>query len=465
MISAIAAFAADGLGMGMEGGIPWDIPEDRQRFKEMTSGCIVVMGRRTFDSLPLRPLPRRRNVVVTSRSLGGHPSMKGVDAVSLEEAKSIVRMATFTPVFIAGGEGIYSAMMPLVNTVYATLVFGRHRYDTYFPARALEGFAIADVGQRMVSITGVRYQNVTYRRQAVPRPLPEDAYLGLLRETLRASSIRSDRTATGTLSVFGKQVRLDLSRGELPMLTTKMVPWRSIVAELLWMLRGSTDTTELSKAGVTVWDANTSRAFLDRRDLQHYQEGDMGPMYGFVWRHAGAEYGGCKKSYMGLGTDQLDRVLTQLRRDPFSRRIVLTSYHVPYLEQGCLHPCHGLVAQFYVHEDEAGRQLLSCHMYQRSQDLFLAWSFNSTAYAILTHLLAAKADMIAHELIVSYGDVHLYVDHMEQAFTQLSRPVLPPPILRMSPSVTIKNWDALSVDDFELAGYAHHPKLPAPMSL
>lgn len=476
-VSIIVAFAANGLGIGHAGRLPWDIPEDLAHFRELTAGSALIMGRRTYDSIPKAPLPGRATFVATRAvDLLGQDA-PGSDDTSVEFCGSMAgalrgARRTGRPVFVAGGADAYAHFLPLADVVYATLVYQDNPHaqcDTFFPAEGLTGFRIAEAGPRLRSARGgCEYQHVEYRRHSGPlaAPLPECAYLDLVRDLLARGSRRGDRTGTGTLSAFGRQVKLDLSRGELPLLTTKAVPYKAVVRELLWFLRGGTDARELARQGVRIWDGNTSRAFLDARGLAHYDEGDIGPMYGFVWRHAGAEYAGCGADYAGQGHDQLAEVLRLLREDPFSRRIVMTTYHVPYLEQGCLHPCHGLVAQFYVDEDaETGQRWLSCHMYQRSQDTFLAWSFNAVGYALLTHVLAAKAGMRARELTISYGDVHLYADHVELAQQQLARAPLPPPLLRLSPAVRDKAWEELALEDFELVGYAHHPRIAARMSV
>lgn len=479
-INIIVAFAANGLGIACDGHLPWHIPADLERFKSLTMGNMVIMGRKTYDSLPAacRPLPGRQTIVVTCTPAKSVSTQPGVTYVDMEGA---IELALYTvsvgsSVWVAGGEEIYRAFMPLADAVYATLVWPKQPpakpYDKVFPAMSNDGvafgdaFQIADASPRQWCDTGLcHYQYVTYtRRPDGSPPTAEYAYLGLLTELMQAP-LRTDRTGTGTHSMFARQVRVDLSGGELPMLTTKAVPWRAVMAELLWFLRGCTDAKQLSAQGVHIWDGNTSRQFLDNRGLPHYKEGDIGPMYGFVWRHVGAEYKGAAADHMNTGFDQLAQVERLLREDPFSRRIIMTTYHVPYLEQGCLHPCHGLVAQFYVEEDTDGTRWLSCHMYQRSQDTFLAWSFNATGYSVLTHLLAARNGMKAKELVISYGDVHLYADHYDAAVEQLARPPLPPPLLRLSPNVAKKAWEELSMEDFELAGYAHQPRIAARMSV
>lgn len=192
---------------------------------------------------------------------------------------------------------------------------------------------------------------------------PEEQYLSLLREILDQGVARGDRTGTGTLSVFGRAMRFDLRGGLFPLLTTKRVFWRGVVEELLWFVRGSTDANELAGRGVRIWDGNGSRAFLDAAGLGHRAVGDLGPVYGFQWRHFGASYSTAGADYRGKGVDQLADVVEQIRNDPQSRRIVLTAWNPAALSEMALPPCH-MFAQFYVARGE-----LSCQMYQRSADM------------------------------------------------------------------------------------------------
>ena len=307
------------------------------------------------------------------------------------------------------------------------------------------------------------HERVVYERvvNETPKFESERAYLDLLRELLVAP-LRVDRTGTGTHSVFGRQLRFDLSNGALPLLTTRFVSFRLVVTELLWFVRGSTDSKELEARGFGIWKGNSSREFLDARGLHHLREGDIGAAYGFQWRHFGAQYKGCDASHGGEGVDQLQAALDLLRTDPFSRRICLTAWNPAALRNMALPPCHSCFVQFYVDNDGRG---LRCHMYQRSVDCYLGLAINIPSYALLTNILAAMSGLEARELIISTGDTHLYDDHMEQAATQLQRPPLPPPLLKLSDKISQKSFAELTEDDFEISGYLHHPALRAPMSV
>lgn len=295
----------------------------------------------------------------------------------------------------------------------------------------------------------------------------EHSYLNLLRDIINEGHYRKERTGTGAFSVFGRQMRFDISES-VPLLTTKFVGYRSVLLELLWFLQGNTNSKALEEKGVTIWRPNTSREFLDRIGRTDCAEGDCGPMYGFQWLHWGAAYNGCNENYDGQGINQLDEVLELLKNDPFSRRIIMTTYNVADRHKGVLYPCHGLLVQFFVTEKKNDRgdieRHLSCHMTQRSWDTFLGAAYNIFSYAALTYLIAAKVGMKPCELIISSGDTHLYSNHIEQAQLQLTRTPYPFPRLVVNPEVASKDWKEIAVEDFTLVGYLYHPSIKADMS-
>lgn len=291
----------------------------------------------------------------------------------------------------------------------------------------------------------------------------ETAYLTLLDTILKEGRQRSDRTGVGTLSLFGKSLRFDISE-TVPVLTTKFVPWKSCIRELLWFLRGATDAAELQAEGVRIWDGNSSRAFLDGRGLHRLPEGDIGAGYGFQWRHFGASYRTCKDAYDGEGFDQIAYIIRELKNDPFSRRLFMSAWNPADLDNMALPPCH-VSAQFYVEEDDRGRKLLSCQMYQRSVDTFLGCPWNIMSYSVLTHLLARICDMHPKELIMCLGDTHIYTNHVDQVKEQLSRNPFPFPKLHIDPSVKTKPLHEITIKDFALVDYQHHPAITAAMAV
>jgi thymidylate synthase len=261
-------------------------------------------------------------------------------------------------------------------------------------------------------------------------------YLELLRRILDEGAKRRDRTGTGTLSIFGYQMRMRLGDG-FPMLTTKKLHLRSIVYELLWFLSGDTNIRFLNEHGVTIWDE-----WADAR-------GELGPIYGRQWRSWPAPD--------GRAIDQLADVLRGIRETPESRRLLVSAWNVGELEKMALPPCHVLF-QFYVADGK-----LSCQLYQRSADVFLGVPFNIASYALLTHMVAQVCDLEPGDFVHTFGDAHLYLNHVEQAHLQLTREPRPLPTLRLNPEV--HDLFAFRFADVEVTGYDSHPHIPAPIAV
>ncbi len=269
-----------------------------------------------------------------------------------------------------------------------------------------------------------------------------EAYHELLRDVLENGEARGDRTGTGTLSVFGRQARFDLRKG-FPCLTTKKLHLRSIIHELLWFLKGETDTSYLKENGVTIWDE-----WAD-------EHGELGPVYGKQWR--------AWETTGGRAVDQIALLIDDLKGNPHSRRHIVSAWNVGEISRMALPPCH-LLFQFYVHEaSNGGRPGLSCQLYQRSADLFLGVPFNIASYALLTHLIAQVCDYEVRDFVHTFGDLHLYQNHLKQAELQLSRQPRPLPDLWVNPEV--KSIDDFRFEDIRLDNYDPHPHIKAPVAI
>jgi len=277
-------------------------------------------------------------------------------------------------------------------------------------------------------------------------------YLDLLDLILTTGKMREDRTGTGTVGVFGHQMRFDLAEG-FPLLTTKKLHLRSIIHELLWFVRGETHVGPLQEAGVRIWN---DWATAEQTARFGRQEGDLGPVYGHQWRNFGAtpkEDG----TYQRDGLDQLQRVLDTIRNNPNSRRIIVTGWNPKEADQVALPPCHTLF-QFYVQE---GR--LSCQLYQRSADVFLGVPFNIASYALLTMMVAQVCGLGLGDFVHTFGDAHLYRNHLDQARLQLSRATRDRPTMRLNPEVD--DLFSFRFEDFTLEGYDPHPHIRAKVSV
>lgn len=287
-------------------------------------------------------------------------------------------------------------------------------------------------------------------------------YHALLNEILEKGTDRLDRTSTGTRSIFGYQMRFDLAEG-FPLLTTKKVHFKSVVHELLWFITGSTNIRPLVLNNVRIWNEWPYERFVksdayNNESLDEYVErikndqtfadkhGNLGPVYGKQWRDFN-------------GVDQLKQLIEGIRHNPFSRRHIISAWNPAELENMALPPCH-MMMQFYVSSD---RKRLSCQLYQRSADVFLGVPFNIASYALFTHLIAQVCDLEAGEFIHTFGDVHIYNDHMEQVALQLSREPLPLAHLRLNPM--IKEIEDFRYEDIELLDYQSHPAIKAKVSV
>ena len=261
-------------------------------------------------------------------------------------------------------------------------------------------------------------------------------YLDLMRHVLDHGTRKEDRTGTGTLSVFGYQMRFTLADG-FPLVTTKQVHLRSIIHELLWFLRGDTNIRYLKEHGVSIWDE-----WAD-------EHGELGPVYGAQWRSW--------PTADGQSIDQLAQVIEQLKTNPDSRRMIVSAWNVAAIDQMALPPCHAFF-QFYVAENK-----LSCQLYQRSADIFLGVPFNIASYALLTMMIAQVCGLQPGDFVHTLGDAHLYLNHLQQAELQLSREPCPLPVMKLNPAVT--GLFDFCYDDFTLQGYQYHPHIKAPVAV
>jgi len=487
MFSIIVA-ADSKNGIGKNNDIPWNIPKDMKYFNDVTTDVttdvtnhyldapgnkqnVVIMGRRTWESIPgkYRPLKDRINVII-SRTMEPPKNEEYYICKTYSMAMNewcMNKKKNINRVFLIGGAGLYFQGMrdSMCAMIYLTRIYGDFGCDRNIPE--IDGtFKITSCENlQTTKESGIDYRFIIYTRTRTHYDnVPEHEYLNLIRRTLKNGDERSDRTGTGTISTFGEKMVFNLEKDGFPILTTKRVPFKMVIKELLWFLAGDTNNKHLQDQGVHIWDGNTSRDFLDKRGLQHYQEGDIGPTYGFQWRHFGAEYEGCDAEYSGKGVDQIKEVIRQIKEEPASRRIIFTAWNPSALHGMVLPPCHSIVVQFYVRNGKDGnKKFLDCQMYQRSADEFLGIPFNITSYALLLQMISQVTDLKPGKLIMVLGDSHIYKNHVEQVNEQLGREPRAFPVLNINKNV--KDIDSFTLDDFELLEYRPHLTIKAPMAI
>ena len=433
------------------------------------------MGFNTFESLQKKALPNRLNIVLTrkpkveyqqytSESLKFFGTME--EALSYLEEQDEVKEN-----YLIGGSTIYDSVLKNqeelnIERLYWTRVNKSFPTDTYIDKEGFDALK-KRLGKPSISKTFVEHGDISYdfafygkggERKRFKRS-EEYQYLELLRDIIENGEERDDRTGTGTIGSFGRSMRFDLSES-FPLLTTKSVFFKGVLEELLWFVKGSTNANELADKGVHIWDGNGSREFLDSRGLTDYPEGDLGPVYGFQWRHFGAEYKGHNTDYTGMGVDQLTDVINTLKRDPFSRRMLVSAWNPTALSKMALPPCHVLF-QFYVSQGNK----LSCSLYQRSCDVGLGVPFNIASYSLLVCMMADLLGMERGEFVYFMGDVHIYKNHVEPLKQQLKRVPRPFPSLSIKNAEGFKSIEDYSSENFEIGNYYPHKKLKMKMAV
>jgi thymidylate synthase len=281
----------------------------------------------------------------------------------------------------------------------------------------------------------------------------EEGYLLGLKEILEKGTLRKTRNSN-TISLFGLKLDFDISES-FPLLTTKKVYWKGVVEELLWFIKGDTNSKHLEEKKVNIWKGNSSREFLDSMSLNDYDEGECGPIYGYQWRHFNAPYEGCNADYTGKGVDQLKNCIDLIMNDPTSRRIFMSAWNPEQLDQMCLPPCH-VSYQFYVSNNDE----LSCILYQRYGDMFLGVPFNIASVSLLVYIIAHITNKKPSKISLVIGDAHIYEDHIEQVKIQLNRVPYKFPKLKIKENKDINEY---TYDDFEVIDYENHPTIFAKM--
>jgi len=462
--------------------------KDLKNFQQITTGKsetknIVIMGYKTWLSIPegKRPLKDRMNIVLTKSHIVS-------ESENVKSFKSLEKAFSWSSkgdgeIFVIGGTQIFNECCKSEYIDNLSKLYVTRFDDNYHPRNTTHSFPsqlfndmklvkqsainheicerphletpksfldeyLKEQTSKSISFTFDIYQNKNEINEE------EYQYLNLLKKVLE-EGLETESRNSKVFSLFGEKMVYDLSKG-FPLLTTKRVGYKTVLRELLWFIRGSTSNKELTDKKVHIWTPNSSREFLDSRGLD-YEEGDLGPVYGFQWRHFGAEYEDKDTDYRGKGVDQLQNVIDLIKNEPNSRRIILNSWNASDLDKMALPPCH-VMCQFNV---DTKNNKLDCQLYQRSGDMFLGVPFNIASYAFLTHIIGKITGYQVGRLIHILGDTHIYESHLDAVKEQIERVPYQFPELSISNELTDIN--TIKEEYFTFQNYKYHDKISAPM--
>jgi thymidylate synthase len=428
-------------GIGLNSRMPWNCPEEMAEFKKTTDGSVLIMGRKTVQYLPKL---ERRTIVCISRDLNEEAVKNYKNKVILKDSiKSALDFARERypnkKVFVAGGGAIYELVFTefvnSIDTIHLSIMKKEYLCDTHVK---IPSTFIIDSHEEHDEFSSYKM---------IKGSTDESQYISLLKTILSQGKYRETRNAM-TCSSFVHHMKFDLTKG-FPLLTTKKMFWKGIVEELLFFLRGDTNSKLLEEKGINIWKGNTSRKFLDSHGFSSREEGEMGPMYGYQWRR----FNGDEK------TDQLSALLETLRADPSSRRALMTDFNPLQARDGVLYPCHSIILQFYV-----DGEYLDMFCYNRSSDIFLGLPFNIASSSLLLSIIAKACKLTPRYFNLTLGDAHIYKDHLKQVHEQMERRMFVLPELEIVPDIySVTDIEELRLEDFVLNSYKCHPPIKAEM--
>ena len=484
-INLIYSESIDGI-IGVNNDLYCKIKGDLKMFQMVTSlkynnhENAIIMGYNTWKSIR-GPLKNRINIVISRNHYGEMKAEEGVFCFeSLQKMFNFLETVEYGKLFVIGGEKLFGELIlkysELIDVIYQTQILEEvpkshysSRSDVIYSRIPMVKMMMSGEIQKIKSLVkseegqlfdfeknDYSTKNIHYLENVYQKTeninTQEYQYLNLLEEILKEGVSKESRNSM-VFSSFGSRMKFDLREG-FPLLTTKKMPWKTILRELLWFIRGSTDNKLLQDKKVHIWDGNSSKEFLKGRGLDSYEEGDLGPIYGFQWRHFGAEYIDHKTDYSDKGIDQLQWIIDEIKSDPTSRRLLMSAWNPVDLNKMVLPPCHVMV-QFNIEGEYIDAQL-----YQRSGDMFLGVPFNIASYSFLLHIVGQLTGYTPRYLIHIIGDTHIYENHTEAVHEQLQRVPSQFPQLRIK---TLENIDSIQESDFELDNYNSFPTIKAEM--
>jgi dihydrofolate reductase/thymidylate synthase len=491
--------------LGLDNDLPWDFMSDKAYFKKLTSETtilpginkesnILITGRKTFESLLTgvdhdiyKPLSNRILFVITSdyeninKSYflgsynGGIEQSASITAESgaynspcdTKINKSVyffpnfltayLRACTFinSDIWVIGGSYIYEAALKhwACDKIYLTKINDSFTADTFIDLNKYNIEWTNSIVNTDIDKKTHKEYKLKFKQGNIKSNI-ETAYLQLLHKVITTSDARETRNGI-TFSKFNTTLSCDVGHS-FPLLTTKLMFWKGIVEELLFFIRGYTDTTILSKKQIKIWEPNTNQEFLDKMGF-NYPVGEMGPMYGYQWRHFNKQYPETENDTES-GIDQLQFVINEIKTNPSSRRILLTTFNPAQVNQGVLYPCHSIIIQFYVEDDK-----LNCAMYQRSADLFLGVPFNIASTALLLHIIAKITKLKPNMMHLHLGDYHVYKEHINAVWKQLERTPRDLPQLEIPDFETIEDVEKSQFENYKIINYNSYGAIKAAM--
>lgn len=447
------------------------IKEDLLYFKNMTSSPkkdnYIVMGYNTWLSIGEKPLPNRINIVITKNNANKITNDSVIIFSSFENLmvhRSNHNVESLPKMFVIGGAKLYEYVSTnyneVINNIYHTHIIDDYDYVGACKFKMdlsnfhkITSYKHNGIGKYYNGESkNIDYYFDVYKNVNMINNIGENNYLELIKDVLNSNNVIQGRNGN-VISQFGKRMEFDLTKS-FPLLTTKKVGWKTVLRELIWFMNGSTDNKLLKDKKVNIWNANASKEFLESRGLD-YEEDDLGPVYGFQWRHFGADYVDCKTDYSGKGKDQLQYIIDEIKNNPSSRRLILNSWNAMDIDKMALPPCHVMV-QFNI-----DGKFIDCQLYQRSGDMFLGVPFNISSYAFLLSIIGHITGYIPRKFIHILGDCHIYEEHVSAVKEQLLRK--PNIFPTLSIDSELKDIDNIKEEYFTINNYFPQAVIRAPM--
>ena len=461
IINIILAIDKNG-GIGLKNKLPWYISDDLKIFKEKTRNSIIIVGRKTLESLPLL---KDRQIFCVSKSAKNILSTFDV-VISFNNIEDAIEesIKLNKKVFIIVGNQIYNYVFENLKNkynfkVHISYVKEAYECDTFFNLQHLKNFYISKKDDYGL----FTHYEMDYKTHG------EQQYLDLVKDIIENGEKRISRNGE-IISDFCKHLKFDLRYG-FPLLTTKKMFIKGVIEELLFFIRGDTNSKILEEKGINIWKGNTSREFLDNNGFRNRKEGEMGPMYGYQWRFFNSPYDLTQylptfitndDTYVRnpkFGVDQLKNIINEIKTNPTSRRILLTTYNPAQVDDGVLYPCHSITIQFYVQDN-----FLDMFCYNRSSDIGLGLPFNIASSSLLLMIIAKLTELTPRYFNLSLGDAHIYSNHVEPLVKQMKRQPYLFPILKLPEFDTLEQVSKLTFEDFNLNNYNFYPSIKMEMS-